>query len=110
MSDRKEGTGTAYLKSCNAESKIISPVPLSPPGIETFHLLFNLLSIKKSKAVMVCIETLRLQTMTALMKSFCGGFRGTGVRRTHPIRGGIVSEDFFHFFTCTCNLHLSPLA
>jgi phage tail-like protein len=35
---------------------------------------------------------------------------GAGVRRTRPIRGGIVSEDVFHFFTCTCNLHLSPLA
>jgi hypothetical protein len=39
-----------------------------------------------------------------------GGPGGAGVRRTHPIRGGIVSEYVFHFFTCTCNLHLSPLA
>jgi amino acid adenylation domain-containing protein len=43
-------------------------------------------------------------------KSFCRGTRGAGVRRTHPIRGGSISEDVFHFFTCTCNLHLSLLA
>jgi hypothetical protein len=38
------------------------------------------------------------------------GSRGAGVRRTHPIRGGFGSDDVSHFFTCTCNLHLSPLA
>jgi acyl-CoA synthetase (AMP-forming)/AMP-acid ligase II/acyl carrier protein len=39
-----------------------------------------------------------------------GGPGGTGVRRTHPIRDGIVTEDVFNNSTCTCNLHLSPLA
>jgi hypothetical protein len=33
-----------------------------------------------------------------------------GVRRTQPIRDGIVFKDVLHFFIYTCNLHLSPLA
>ena len=32
------------------------------------------------------------------------------MRRTHPFRGGIVSEDVFLFFTCTSHLHLPRLA
>jgi hypothetical protein len=47
---------------------------------------------------------------TTSNKKFLSGSRGTGVRRTHPIRGGTVSGDVFQFFTFTCNLHLSPLA
>jgi len=35
---------------------------------------------------------------------------GTGVRRTHPIRDGSAAEYVFDNSTCTCNLHLSPLA
>jgi hypothetical protein len=53
----------------------------------------------------------RLQAITTFNQKFLReGPGGAGVRRTSPIRCGIVSEDFSHFFTCTCNLHLSPLA
>ena len=38
------------------------------------------------------------------------GSRGAGVRRTRPIRDGSIAEDVFDNSTCTCNLHLSPLA
>jgi hypothetical protein len=31
---------------------------------------------QKIKAVMVCIDSFKLQTMTALIKSFCGGVQG----------------------------------
>jgi Fe-S-cluster-containing hydrogenase component 2 len=39
-----------------------------------------------------------------------GGPAGAGVRRTHPIRDGSVDEYVFDNSTCTCNLHLSPMA
>jgi hypothetical protein len=56
-------------------------------------------------------DSSRLQTMTAFNQKFLRGGPGVaGVRRTRPIRDGFVSEDVFHSFTCTCNLHLSPLA
>jgi hypothetical protein len=45
-------------------------------GIEAFNLLFNLLTQNEPKAVMVCIDSFKLQSMTALIKSFCGGVQG----------------------------------
>jgi hypothetical protein len=44
--------------------------------IEAFNLLFNLPTLNEPKSVMVCIDSFKLQAMTALIKSFCGGVQG----------------------------------
>ena len=54
-------------------------------GIEAFNLLFNLFSLNNPKAVMVCIDSNKLQTMTALIKSFCGGSRGAVFSKRAPL-------------------------
>jgi hypothetical protein len=36
----------------------------------------DFLTLTEPKAVMVCIDSFKLQTMTALIKSFCGGVQG----------------------------------
>ncbi len=58
---------------------------------------------------MVCIESFKLQTMTAFNQKL---FRGVQGAPWHggPIRDGFVAEDVFDNSTFTCNLHLSPLA
>jgi hypothetical protein len=56
-------------------------------GIEAFNLLFNLPTLNKQKAVMVCIRPFKLQAMTALIKSFCGGvqmFHGGSFFKKRP--------------------------
>ena len=37
---------------------------------------------------MVCIDSFKLQTMTALMKSFCGGSRGAVFSKRAPLAAG----------------------
>jgi hypothetical protein len=49
------------------------------PGIEAFNLLFNLLAFNEPKAVMVCIDSFQLQTMTAFNQKFLRGGPGGAV-------------------------------
>jgi hypothetical protein len=62
-------------------------------GIEAFILLFNLLPLNKPKAVMVCLDPFTLQTLTALIKSFCGGSRGAVFSKRAPLAGGKYGTD-----------------
>jgi hypothetical protein len=43
---------------------------------------------KETKAVMVCIDTFKLQSMTALIKSFCEGSRGAVFSKRAPLAAG----------------------
>jgi hypothetical protein len=40
------------------------------------QITMSKITYKKTKAVMVCIDSFKLQTITALIKSFCGGVQG----------------------------------
>jgi hypothetical protein len=54
------------------------------PGIEAFNLLFNLLTLNEPKAVMDCIDSFKLQAMTAFNKKL--------VRMFHGSRGAVFSK------------------
>jgi hypothetical protein len=53
-------------------------------GIEAFNLLFNLLALNKPKAVMVCIDSFKLQIMTAFNKKLLRGVQGGGFLEKSP--------------------------
>jgi hypothetical protein len=54
------------------------------------------------KAVMVCIDTFKLQTMTALIKSFCGGGQmlhgGSFFKKRPPWSPHVNKKDLTFFF------------
>jgi hypothetical protein len=53
-------------------------------GIEAFILLLNLLTLNKPKAVRVCIDSLKLQTMTAFNQKLLRGVQGGGFLEKSP--------------------------
>ena len=60
-------------------------------SIEAFNLLFNLLPLNKPKAVMVCIESFKLRTMTAFNKKFLRGVQmlhGAVFTKSAPLAAG----------------------
>jgi hypothetical protein len=57
------------------------------------------ITIKKPKAVMVCIDSFKLQTMTALIKSFCGGTESVGQWVSGSVR--LLGSEVMN----TANLH-----
>jgi hypothetical protein len=61
-------------------------------GIEAFILLFNLLPLNESKAVMVCLDSFNLQTMTAFNQKFLQGgpdaTRGQFFQKAPPLAAG----------------------
>jgi hypothetical protein len=48
--------------------------------------VFFLTFLKKPKAVMVCTDTFKMQTMTALIKSFCRGVQKKEDRKMRKMR------------------------
>jgi len=53
-------------------------------GIEAFILLINLLHLNESKAVMVCIDSFKLQTMIAFNQKLLQGVQGGGFLEKSP--------------------------
>jgi hypothetical protein len=67
------------------------------PGIEAFNLLFNLLTLNEPKAVMDCIDSFKLQAMTAFNKKLVRmfhGSRGAGGWQPRPIKEGFYAFVF----------------
>jgi DNA-binding LacI/PurR family transcriptional regulator len=65
-------------KQQNIECYIISLEFAYKRGIEAINRLFNLLTLNESKAVMVCIDSFMLQTMTAFNQKLLRGVQGGG--------------------------------
>jgi len=81
------GKATRCLISCNCCKVACTP------GIEAFNRLFNLLTLNETKAVMVCTDSFKLQTMTAFNEKFLlGGPGGTVFSKRVPPGG------FFYFY------------
>ncbi|MGD2084750.1 MAG: hypothetical protein PVH61_01080 [Candidatus Aminicenantes bacterium] len=57
---------------------------VNAPGIEAFNLLFNLFTLNEPKAVMVCIDSFKLQIMSAFNQKLLRGVQGGGFLEKSP--------------------------
>jgi hypothetical protein len=57
-------------------------------GIEAFNLLFNLLTLNKPKAIMVCIDAFKLQAMIVFNQKLLRMLHGAVFSKRAPLAAG----------------------
>jgi hypothetical protein len=93
---RKMGFDTLDVRDCGL---IYFAWQFTLPGTKTSSLQrekqqnfdFSLHTKKRPKAIMVCIDSFKLQTVIALIKSFCGGSRGAVFSKRAPLAAGGIN-------------------